>query len=103
MKGAKMLYISLFDNSRGAFLPKIDHWVSPNDWHWICGVKAYWLLPTNWAGTHCFGKLMPAFRIVSDITQGPFGHTELSPRKKRSVSSLTQEGETQAPIQELKW
>lgn len=94
--------IVLFDYSRGDIFATDRSLGVPNDWYWICGIKAYWLLPTNWTETRCLGKLMPAFRIVSDITQGPFWHTELSSRKKTSVSNLIR-GETQAPIQELKW
>ena len=54
----------------------------------------YWILSKSWTGSSYLSKVMSVFRMLSDITQGPFGPPISPSLKKSSLYNLVQEGKT---------
>lgn len=77
------------ENPIALLWPKTDPWIATNDWYLVRPAGCY---PQMGQELITYGKIMTAFRIVSDIILCLFQLFILSSRKKGSRDVLIQEG-----------
>ncbi|NXH33762.1 ENR1 protein, partial [Myiagra hebetior] len=43
-----------------------NFWEAPHDLYWICGKKAYSVLPSLWHGSCTLGAIQPSFFLLAE-------------------------------------